>query len=236
MKTLKRPSLVDSTTESVKEHIISHNLSAGDRLPSEKEFCEGLGVSRRVVREALKALESVGIVNIKAGDGAYVSDLSYDRLIDHCAFAIERSGQTIEELASARRAIELGAIETAISRVDACTVRKLEELVQSVLNAGSVKEHIKADCEFHKTLIGISGNGPLIEFCRLIDAFFYRMAIQITELPDGHSAKTAEEHKAIVEAIKQQDIDALRQIIQVHYTPYIGNTSEYAEEKMVSSS
>jgi GntR family transcriptional repressor for pyruvate dehydrogenase complex len=59
MKTLKRPSLVDSATESMKEHIISHNLFAGDRLPTEKEFCEGLGVSRRVVREALKALEKV---------------------------------------------------------------------------------------------------------------------------------------------------------------------------------
>ena len=221
MKTLKMPSLVDSTIESMKKYIISHNLRAGDRLPTEKEFCEGLGVSSRVVREAFKSLESVGIVTIKAGDGAYVSDLSYGRLVDHCAFALERSDQTIEELAAARRAIELGAIEFITAKIDDNAIRKLEGIVESLRNAGSVKEHVDADCEFHKALIGVSGNGPLIEFCKLIDTFFYRLSTKMKLLPKDASLNIAEEHRAIVEAIKQQDIDSLRQIIQVHYRPYV---------------
>lgn len=219
MQTLKRPSLVDSAMESMKEHIVSHNLRAGDRLPTEGEFCEGLGVSRRVVREAFKALVSVGIVTVRAGDGAYVSDLSYGRLVDHCAFAVERSGRSMEELAAARCAVELGIVETIISRIDDDAVRRLEGIVERILNAGSMKEHLDADCRFHKALIEISGNGPLIEFCRLIDAFFYRIPAA-GRYPKDHSRKVAEEHRIIVEAVKRRDIDALRQIIRAHYTPY----------------
>ena len=87
---VRRVNLMAQVIESLKAYIVENNLTAGSRLPTEKELITMLGVSRNILREALKSLQAVGLIEIRVGDGTYVTDFDYSRIMSHISSVLAR--------------------------------------------------------------------------------------------------------------------------------------------------
>src|ERR671912_516559 len=103
----KPPSLHVTVQESLRGYIEDNQLKAGDALPPEGYLAQQLGVSRNSMREAIKALESVGILETRRGIGVFVKAFSFDPLLEHLAYGLRGSLREVGELVEIRRVLEV---------------------------------------------------------------------------------------------------------------------------------
>ncbi len=205
--------LTSQVMEAVKAYITENNLLPGARLPTEKELTVKLGVSRNILREALKSLEAVGLIEIKVGDGMYVCDFDYSSVVTHISFALSRNEQELEHFIRARLVIEVGAMDLVASRATDADVRMLEECNERVEGAKNVEERAEADLDFHRDLLAIAGNPVLSEFGSFLGRFFME-AQYLTD--QNHGPITVSAHRDLIAALKKRDGALAKNIMTRH--------------------
>jgi DNA-binding FadR family transcriptional regulator len=218
IRPLKRPqSLHVSVQESLKAYINDNGLKPGSALPPEGELAQQLGISRNSVREAIKALESVGILETRRGIGIFVSDFSFAPLLDNLAFGMRGSLEDIDDLLEIRQALEVALIEKTIRLIsdeDIAELRAVTARMRSMAEQG--KGFPEEDQQFHQLLFRCQNNRMLV---KLIDIFwmaFYK-ASNFVNLENVDPLETWRDHHDIVEAIAARDAEAARQRLDHHY-------------------
>jgi len=201
MEPVRREGLASQIIERLKAYIVEHDLGPGARLPTERDLVGTLGVSRNVLREALKSLDAVGLIEIRVGDGTYVSEFDYSRLAGHVSFAISRSERKLQDFVEARRTLELGALDVIAARIDECALDRLTECNRRLENASSPEEALAADLEFHTELLSIPGNPILSEFGLLVERLF--VAARETAGWDAAPGE-AEVHRQLIESLRRE--------------------------------
>jgi DNA-binding FadR family transcriptional regulator len=150
--------------EKMKELILDQRLGAGDRLPSERELAEDFGVSRASIREAIKALIALGLLETRIGDGTYVRTNLSESVLEPLSWAIQLAGGVGPDLAEVREIIEPGIAALAAERATASDKQRLLETVDDMREAiGDPPACAKADLEFHLTLAKAAHNQILVE-------------------------------------------------------------------------
>jgi DNA-binding FadR family transcriptional regulator len=206
-------------SERIKNHIIENEMKEGERLPSEKQLIETLGVSRTVVREALKSLEMIGILKIKTGDGIFVNGLSLKPVMDQVSFRWHQSERKMKELLATRRILELGAVEMAIEKNDLTFINQMEvwnEAMAHRLANGQMP--IEEDLQFHRTLFKATGNLTYYELSEVIADFF----LKIRQMHFGNLEDTKQslvEHQNIVRYIRNKDVENAKKEMEIHLQP-----------------
>ena len=117
----------------IKNYIERHGLRPGDALPTEDRLSEEIGVSRLSMREALKALDSLGIVESRHGDGVYVNAFSFDAIVDNLPYAMAMSDEQVRSLLYTRSYLELGTIPDLVKVITDDNVARLHELGMAML-------------------------------------------------------------------------------------------------------
>ena len=112
-ETVRRTIAAKATADVLLEMIQRLGLTAGDRLPVERELAAQLNVSRSTIREAIRALTSMGILNARQGSGTYITELTAERLATPLLFAVERNATSASALMDVRGMLEVGAAELA---------------------------------------------------------------------------------------------------------------------------
>lgn len=213
----RTPLLHVSVQESVKAFIGDNGLGPGSALPPEGEIASALGVSRNSVREAVKALESVGILQTRRGVGVFVSDFSFAPLLDNLAFGLRGSLDDIDDLLEIRRVLEEGLIAKAVrlsGDEDVAALRRVTAAMRARAEKGL--PFPEEDQEFHQLLLRPAGNRMLT---RLNDVFwqaFYKVS-DFVSLDGADNVATWRDHEAIVEAVAARDPDAVRERLARHY-------------------
>ncbi|MDD3114073.1 MAG: GntR family transcriptional regulator, partial [Candidatus Izemoplasmatales bacterium] len=210
--------------DGIKQYIDDNDMHPGDRLPTEQELESIFNVSRRVIREALKSLEALGIVKIKAGDGVYVSEFDYSKLARHFLFSLSREGVNFSDVQEARILFEQMVLEQVIDRLEESTYSELERIIDAMDKAETMEEKLAVDLAFHHTIMGTVKNPILIEFSAVIREFFIRAQQEV----DGSEIKTEVEkqkHRRLLETLHKRDLAAAKAVISEHIT---GN-QEYFE-------
>jgi len=176
MEILRRPKLRDQAAEQIKRYIVSNKLGPGDRLPTETQLAESLGVSRLSVREATKALEFLGIVESKTGVGLSVGRIDMGRVTDHLGFHPGLLDVDPHQLIDSRVILETGVLPHVARRMakDPAIETGLRELAERFRVARDLKSWIDLDIQFHRTLLEASGLRPLMAFGDLLNVFFQR--------------------------------------------------------------
>lgn len=219
MHALQRPKIRDQAAEAIKRYIVDHQLSPGDRLPTETQLAEALGISRLSVREATKALEFLGIVTAKPGVGLTVGGIDLDRVTDHLAFHPALYQADPLQLIDSRVIIETGVLPHVLRRMaaDASIQTTLQSLIDRFREARDLKTWIDLDIEFHRTLLEASGLQPLVAFGDLLHVFFgrFRESVKKAEWKAG-----IDSHQQILDALTAGDLqaatDELRHHIESH--------------------
>ena len=121
---------IESTIGRIKQMLVDGELRPGDRLPVEKDLAADLGVSRNTLREAVRALTTLKVLQTRQGDGTYVTSLEPDLLLDGMAFVAELHGEAGElQFLHVRRLLEPEATALAVSRLTEAEVAELRNLV-----------------------------------------------------------------------------------------------------------
>jgi DNA-binding FadR family transcriptional regulator len=230
-KTLKpltrAPLLHVSVQDAIKDFIFENNLQPGDALPSENELADQLGVSRNSVREAVKSLVSLGVVESRRGSGLYVQSFSLGPLLDNLPFALMSTSdlQALEDLLEVRRILEVAMIERAMQSFTDEDIAYFDVLLARMLIlAQRGQPLLREDPEFHQHLFHKVGNAVLL---KLLDIFWivFRKASQHAGIVDAKPMSTYLDHVAIVEAIKAGDVEAARLALDRHYAKDRGEDS-----------
>lgn len=217
--TIKRQNIYVQVIEHLKRYIIENALQPGDRLPTEAVLSEQLGVSRLSIREALKVMESFGIVQTKPRDGSRLMSLTMKSMTDHLRFMIEVSGVTFEEMASARCVLECAMLPIVIENAQEIDMKRMEELLEKMRECTKRGEPIVAlDIEFHQVISQASKNRVLDGIGAMIQEFFQQL-VECQEFRE-EQWQSVEEHEQIYKAICERDIDKARKLMVNHLSVF----------------
>lgn len=222
IKPIKRSNLVPQVMECVKDYIVDNNLEAGTRLPTEKQFSEMLGISKTILREAMKSLEAVGIVEINVGNGMFVSDVDYSKLVGHLSYAVRRCPQDFIHLVKTRMLLEVGSLDDVLENIQMDDLVRLEDICDREANAETPEEYLECDMGFHKELVACSKNPLIIELSAFFSVFSSHIAPMIkTDTMQDSRVEDAQSHKQILESIRHRELESAKSMLRQHIGRYI---------------
>jgi DNA-binding FadR family transcriptional regulator len=192
------------------------HLKPGDKLPPERELAAMMQVSRPSLREALQALAIMNIIEMRQGDGTYVTSLEPELLVEPLDFVFSLNDATLFELFEARKIVEVGIVALAAQRITAAEIQELETcLEKSVKASDNAQAFLEADLELHKRIITAAQNSLLGRFMDSISQLGLVSRSRTTEIP-GLIKQSAADHQAIVAALKAHNPEAARQAMLQH--------------------
>ncbi|CAM5292944.1 GntR family transcriptional regulator OS=Streptomyces antimycoticus OX=68175 GN=pdhR_4 PE=4 SV=1 [Streptomyces antimycoticus] len=154
--------VTDEAIEKIKGMIVSSTLRPGDRLPKESELAADLGLSRNSLREAVRALSLIRILDVRQGDGTYVTSLDPQLLLEALSFVVDfHRDDTVLEFLAVRRILEPAATALASARISDAELDRLQEQLDALGQEPSVEELVACDLEFHRGIVQCSGNSVL---------------------------------------------------------------------------
>ncbi|HLT61868.1 MAG TPA: FadR/GntR family transcriptional regulator [Microlunatus sp.] len=195
--------------DAVKAYILDHNLAAGDPLPTEQELMSQLGVGRHPLREAMKALQAVGIIEIRHGYGTYVGKLGLKSLEDGLAFRMSQSMagdlREVRNVLAVRQALEVGLADEVVAHFAGGDLAELTEIVERMESKAERGETFaEEDWEFHRALYEPLGNDLVLD---LVSVFWRTFADVNARLPGDEYAPTtsARWHRDLLDALRTGD-------------------------------
>jgi len=185
--------------------IMERHLKPGDKLPSERELCDQFGVSRWVLREAIKVLVERGLVSTQPGRGSFVKRLNTDPLYESLHLLVQMEQATMEQLVQVREVLEIGVIRLAVQNAHEKHIQILEDIVKVLDNSvDSSTEFVEADMAFHRTLFDATGNPIFLLIWEAIVQPIRRLIQSMFVL--GWTSRQAQvSHKQILDAIRERD-------------------------------
>lgn len=228
---IKRPQfLYQAVQDEVKAYIIEQSLVPGDALPPETELAEQLGVSRNSVREAIKSLETLGIVEAKTGAGLFVRSFSFDPLLENLAYGMMFDLKDLADILEVRFHIEHSMIDQAVAAVTDEQLSQFHavlERMRALLTEG--KGYAEEDRLFHRTLWANVKNRSV---GKIVDVFWmiFSQARQRTQIPSNPDPMQVYQwHKDIVQSLAARDNESARVAIVAHY----GNIQKLLDEMRI---
>ena len=213
---LKKSALAEEIIASLLRLIQERHLQAGDRLPPERELAAMLGVSRPSLREALRELSVMNVVEMRQGDGTYITSLDPQDLVEHLGFVFSLDDSTFSQLLEARRVVEPELAAIAARRITDEQLERLDSyLDQSQRALGDSQAFLEADLALHELITESAGNPILTRFMASISQLGRASRLLTVELP-GVPEQAAVAHRAIVAALKARDPEAAREAMAAH--------------------
>jgi DNA-binding FadR family transcriptional regulator len=206
----------------IMELILARELETGDPLPTELELAAALGVGRNTLRESLKVLQALGVIEIRHGFGMFVAPSNFNALADGLTFrgrlSLQHQGQEALELVDARQALEAGLIGGVIDRITPEQLAGLEESVHRMETLAGAGEHfVEADAEFHRRLFAPLDNELLISLLGVFGTVYRRIHVEL----DGRDAvdllEAAALHREIYEAVAAADKGLAAERLNSHF-------------------
>lgn len=220
-KPLKRltptPLINDQIQEAIKQYILDNQLRKGDKLPSENSLSKQLGVSRNSVREAVQSLASLGIIEVRRGSGLYVKGFTLEPLIDNLSYGVLFDLRELEDLLQVREVLENGMVNVALPYLDEERLELLDSIVEQMFYRAERGEPlVEQDRLFHLELFRPVGNTILLQ---LQDIFWstLRKALTHINIADSNPVRTAQLHRAVVDAARTGDPELIRRALSRHY-------------------
>jgi GntR family transcriptional regulator, transcriptional repressor for pyruvate dehydrogenase complex len=198
------------------ERLILKKLQPGDKLPSERELAETIGVSRSSIRDAIRSLELMGMVEPRQGAGTIVREISSDSLVNPLANALKRKEELIGELLDFRKMLEPPLAARAATRASSDEISEMQEILErqeQKLRGGD--STIAEDSEFHYAIALASGNSVVLKVLdTLMDLLrdLRKRSLQV----EGRQQKSLAGHRRILLAIERHDARAARAAMWQH--------------------
>ena len=209
--------LTDDAITQIKAMITSGELGPGDRLPREADLAALIGVSRNSLREAVRALSMVGILDVRQGNGTYVSSMSTGSLLESLSFLLEfRRDSGVLEFLQVRRILEPAAAAIAARTMTSEQIDGLRASVRATGASTDVTELVRHDLAFHSAIAASTGNTVLASMVDTVSMPTERARIWRGLTDTDAVTTTIDEHVRIIEAIEAHDAELAAARTLVH--------------------
>lgn len=209
--------LTETAIDRLRELIASGTLRPGDRLPPEAELASQLGASRNTVREAVRALVTARVLDVRRGDGTFVTSLRPELLFDGIAFAAEMLQADYSlELIAVRRILEGAATGLAARNIDAEGIARLKACLERMRSAETHEVMVKYDEQFHALVASAAGNATLASLLAGVSSQTTRARVWRGNIDRGVVARTLSQHEDIVAALVAGDAELAQATATVH--------------------
>ena len=212
----------DKVIEYVETRILAGKLTAGDRLPAERELAQTLNVSRTAVREGIRLLEVIGIVESRRGSGNYIAQRVDQTLEQVLTMMYALDDMRYDEIREFRYAVERQALVLAVRNADAGGKRALQRHLDGLLHAETEEEQAESDRMLHLTLVQMSGNRLVIAnynaLNRVINRFILDVRRQIRDESEDEFEAFQNVHRRLVEAVVTGDLAMGKDALEEHFT------------------
>jgi GntR family transcriptional regulator, transcriptional repressor for pyruvate dehydrogenase complex len=209
--------VTDEAIEKIKAMITSGALRAGDRLPREADLAAQLGLSRSSLREAVRALSLVNILDVRRGDGTYVTSLDAHLLLEALSFIVDfHRDDTVLEFLRVRRILEPAATAMAAEHITDDQAGDLRSLLDSLGPDPDADALVTNDLEFHRRIAALSGNTVLCSLLETLSGPTTRARVWRGLTQAGTKEQTLAEHRAILDALISHQPEIARSWATVH--------------------
>lgn len=223
-------SVTDDAIEAIKQMIMDGELRPGDRLPREPDLAERLGLSRNSLREAVRALSLIHVLDVRRGDGTYVTSLEPSLLMDAMSFVVDfHRDDSVLQILEARRVVEPAATELAATRMPTADVEGLATLLDSLGEDPTAEELMENDLEFHRRIAAGSGNAVLASLVETLSSRSQRARTWRGLTQEGVVQRTLDEHRAIQRALARREPGVAKALATVH----VAGVEQWLRETLV---
>lgn len=205
---IKNTKVFEQVIEQIKEIIQNGELKCGDQLPSERDLCEQLHVSRTSVREALRSLEMLGIIECRQGEGNFIRESFEDSLLEPISITFMLHGSKTNEILELRKIIEPETAALAARNISAAELQEIKELILLLNREDDSEKSAEIDKKIHYKIVRASGNGLVINVMyavsNLVDRYIEAVVANLFQTPENKSI-VKEQHEAVVREIEAHD-------------------------------
>jgi len=221
-------SAVSAVANRLLELFTNGEIEPGTRLPPERQLAAALQVGRSGVREALAALEVLGVVDVRPGSGTYLRGGASELLQKSLGWGILLGGREVDQLLEVRGALEIYAARLAAERMTDEQISQLRAVIERARDARSdLPAMVRADLAFHQQLASSVGNAVLLDLLRIIRSLLRVWSDRAVD--DVQEATQAlEEHAAVLAAISERDADRAASAMAAHMVTAARRISELA--------
>ena len=219
---LKKVKISDEVTHALENIIIENNLSPGDKLPSQAELSEKLQVGTRSIREAIRSLESRGMVETRQGKGVFVKENNLDHFLETLmgsfVFHFENQQDLLIDLTNTRRIIESQAIYDIAADPPKGFVVHFAQLLDELdgkAEENDIDAYNMLDFQLHKSIIDATGNKILISLYKHLTSLLIRGFTKTGYVRGSLETSIADHHK-MLEAIAARDPDYAKRTMEHH--------------------
>src|SRR5262244_857308 len=213
---IKSTRIYEAIVRQVKAMIAEGRLKSGDRLPPERDLAEKFVVSRTSVREALRALESLGLIEIRPGEGTFVREVSVESLIEPLALVMLSQREAIGELFEARQMIEPTLAALAARRATPEELSEMERILEAqAKEVASGRTGLEQDAEFHAAIGAAAHNRAITRIAHAVMDLL-RQSREASLNTPGRPTRSHEDHRRLLGAIRARDEAAARQAMIAH--------------------
>ena len=213
---ITRTTLTADICRQMVNHLIRGVWEEGEKIPAERDLCQQLGVGRASLREALKALEIMGMIETRLGDGTYVCKRSEFFSRPLLWAIVSGSEADMRELIEARVLIEVELVGLAAKRSNVEDISRLSGLLDRMVKAKkNNQEFVQADVDFHLEIARAASNSILMNALQLIRNLLQRWILSAVAVK-GVPEKACTQHKRLLEAIRSGDDVAARKEMRKH--------------------
>ncbi|MDT8859412.1 FadR family transcriptional regulator [Alkalihalobacillus sp. MEB130] len=212
----EQPKVYIEVIKQINNIINEDQLTSGDKLPSERELSDRLDVGRSSVREALRALELLDLIETRRGEGTYIKPFGSYRLVEILLSFLLKDDNARKDLTETRRIVELEALKLACDRITDDSVDQIKKLIDLAKEEWSHGDlPVEEDYLFHKTIVEASHNRLLLNlWVSLVE--YNKVAIERSLQREGRMLVSLGEHVEIYEALKNRDQKAATEAMRKH--------------------
>jgi len=214
-ETIRRNKVYEEVARQL-ERIILKKLHPGDKLPSERELAENLGVSRSSIRDAIRSLELMGLVEPRQGAGTVVREISADTLMNPLTNVLRHKMELVGELLDFRKMLEPPLAARAATHASDEELEEMEEILrrqETKLRRGEAA--IEEDSEFHYSIAMASGNSVVLKVLDVLMDLLRDTRERSLQL-EGRPQRSLAGHRRVLAAIKRRDAEAAKAAMRRH--------------------
>lgn len=215
LRAVRRKRVYQDIVGQIQRLLATGRLKSGEKLPSERELSEMFRVSRASVREAIRALESMGLMEIRSGEGTYVAS-TVETFFSPLASSLRKEKDAILEIFEARRTLEPEIAALAARRASAAQIKHLDGILEGqARQIAAGKSGVEEDTAFHSALAQITGNKVLLGLNNAIVDNLSAVRKQSLQTR-GRPARSLAGHRRVLEAIRAGDPARAKKAMREH--------------------
>ncbi|MEE2753031.1 MAG: FadR/GntR family transcriptional regulator [Candidatus Latescibacterota bacterium] len=219
---IRKKAISDEIVDQLIDLISRNKLAPGERLPAERDLCRQFGVGRTTLREALRSLATLGIIEGRVGEGTFISEDSSRHLEKSLQWGLLLDEKDVEDLIETRLILECQTAEAAAERAGSDDIAAISETIKALEGAlYNQTRFLESDLAFHLTIAQASQNRILANLLSLTRNYLQQWIVQSLDdpnFPEGERRAhlSLEEHQAILAAIDSKDSIAARERMRIH--------------------